>query len=86
MAIAISFPLLFAIAFKRKSDNYRIAAVRRVIAIRGAIHERRYEQIYKTDTKIIQRSLRAKNFVIAKMLSYMNIEKQGQKVVRKNVS
>ena len=67
-AIAISFPLLFAIAIKiEKSDNYRDSIIGKAINIWRAIQKRSYEPIYKFNAKNKAKRLRATTFAIAKL-------------------
>ena len=63
IAIAISLPLLFAIAFKIYNVHFYI----RVITIHKAIEKRSHESMCKTDTKSKQTGSRAKKFIIAKL-------------------
>ena len=60
VARAISFPLLFAIAFKIKKRVITIAIVGIAIIKRRAIKKRSHESIYKNDTKNEAKELRAK--------------------------
>jgi hypothetical protein len=69
-AIAKKLLLLFANAFKSVKERQlllSVAIVGRVITIWEAIQKRSHEPIYKTNTKIEAKRLRATTFAIVKL-------------------
>ena len=63
-AIGLSFPLLFAFAFKieKKETALAIAIVGRAITIQRAIQERSHESMFKADKKKWSKEVKSDNF------------------------